>query len=507
MRPEAYPHEVSGIELVETHVSWVLLTGELAYKIKRPVRYGFIDLSSYERRAYFCGEELRLNRRFAPELYLAVCDIRESGGVLRIEGEGRVVERCVRMRQFPSQHQLDRLLEHDAIKPDALASFARTLADMHARLPVAGTEHRWGRPALIRSMILENVDEYLRAAAVFESGDATWTLRPALESRLDALAECLGARRRTGRVRECHGDLHTRNIVQCEGRLVAFDCMEFEPAFRWIDVAEEIALLLSDLEARGYPKHAQAFLSAYFGRSGDYAACRVLDLYKAHRALVRAKVASLECAIANDDNAVRAARKEHDLHLQAARNALASRQPRLILMSGLSGSGKTWLARQLAPEVGAIHIRSDVERKRLGGLDEQASSGSATAAGLYSEANTTALYEHLVACTRDVLEGGYTAIVDATFLKRTQRALFQELAQQADVPLQLLQCDAPIDVLRERVSTRQSAKNDASEAGLSVLDWQLKEREAIGADESLDVQRVDTSHDEPLEVALRFLTL
>ena len=505
LRPEAYPHAVRAITLVETHLSWVLLTGDYAYKIKRPVRFAFIDLSTYERRAHFCAEELRLNRRFAPELYLEVCDIRESDGLAHIGGKGRLIERCVRMRQFPERQELDKLLADDRIAPDALAEFGRNLADIHARLPMAGAEQRWGRPALIRSVILENLDEYVRAAAALDVDHTDWTLRSAFEARLDAATACMAERRRTGRVRECHGDLHTRNIVQREGRLIAFDCIEFEPAFRWIDVAEELALLLADLEARGRPRHAHAFLSGYLARSGDYAACRLLDMYKAHRALVRAKVAALEVASASDERIAKRARAEHDAHLRGARSDLASKRPRLILMSGLSGSGKTWLAQRIAPELGAIHVRSDVERKRAAALAEHATSESATGAGLYTQENTAQVYEHLARCANDILSGGYSAIVDATFLKRAQRRRFQQLAQQLDVPLQVIQCDAPENILRERVMSRQSAGKDASEADLAVLDWQLQNHERIGAEESLDVAHVETNRADAVAQAFSVL--
>lgn len=505
LRAEAYPHAVSGVELVETHISWVLLTGEFAYKIKRPVCYPFVDLRSAERRAFFCAEEMRLNRRFAPELYLDVCDIRASNDTIHVGGEGRLIERCVRMRQFPRHQELDRLLEEHRIEPAALERFGRDLADIHARLPVAGAQQPWGWPTLIRKLILQNLDEYVRAAAALGIDGGASTLCPALEAKLRATSTCMSERRNGGRVRECHGDLHTRNVVQCGSRLIAFDCMEFEPAFRWIDVAEEIALLLTDLEARGCPGHAHAFLSGYLAASGDYEACRVVDLYKAHRALVRAKVAALEVASAADERAAAAGRAQHDVQLRGARNALAHGHPRLILMSGLSGSGKTWLAQRLAVQLGAIHMRSDVERKRAAGVSEHAASGSGLGSGLYAAENTSRVYEHLARCAEEVLAGGYSVIVDATFSKRSLRAPFQRLAQRIDVPVQVIQCEAPPAVLRERILQRQRAAADASEANLAVLDLQLREYEPITAAESLAVAKIDTSRPDPLADAVRSL--
>jgi uncharacterized protein len=478
LRASAYPHAVESVELIETHISWVLLTGPFAYKIKRPVHYDFIDLTSAERRAFYCAEELRLNRRFAPELYLEVCDIRESPDGTRIgsEGEGRVLERCVRMRQFPSAQQLDRLLEANSIDPPALNAFGRALAQIHARLPLSLPSDSWGRADTIERVIRQNLEQYQRAAEPLTQGAAKQELAERLDSALMTMPSVMELRKSNGRIRECHGDLHARNIARLDTGLVAFDCIEFEPAFRWIDVAEEIALLLVDLASRDRPRHAHAFLSGYLAESGDYHACRMLPLYMAHRALVRAKV-----------NAMQAARERHDRMLSEAQRALAPKSPRLILMSGLSGSGKTWFAERLAPELSAVHVRSDVERKRLAGLGAQDASQSGTGGGLYTEQNTAALYIHLARCAADALAGGFTVLLDATFLKRSMRDSFRALAQRAGVELEVFECEAPLDVLRERITRR---RGDASEADLDVLEWQLREREPIGAEEGLRVTRV-----------------
>jgi hypothetical protein len=478
MRADAYPHEVREIRLVETHISWVLLTGEFAYKIKRPVRFPFVDLRSMERRAFYCSEELRLNRRFAPELYLDTCEIREEGGSVHIGGAGQAIEHCVKMKQFVRDEELDRLLAARQIEADELACFGRELADIHERLPGVQPTDPWGSAEQVRRGMLENLQQYEQAAS--RAGLACPPELPAeLNARLDALSSAIDARRTNGRVRECHGDLHTRNIVRRGSRLVAFDCMEFEPAFRWIDVAEDIALLIADLRARGFAGHALAFLTEYLTRSGDFALCRVLDLYEAHRGLTRAKVAVLERSSV-----------DHDAQIAGVREALSRKSPVLILMSGLSGSGKTWLARGLAPDLGAIHLRSDIERKRLAGLGEHADSHSQAGGGLYSTDQTERVYDHLAKCAEEVLAGGYSVIVDAAFLLRAQRRRFAELARQLSVPLQVVLCEAPLALLRKRIVERRSAATDASEADLTVLDWQRTHREPIDPGESLQVIKV-----------------
>lgn len=503
LTPVAYSHPVRSVELVETHISWILLTGEFAYKIKRPVQYAFIDMRALERRAFLCLEELRLNRRFAPELYLEVCSITSKAGVAHIGGEGEIIEHAVRMRQFNRQAELDRLLVSGDVQIDELETFGRTLADIHAGLPAATTAEPWGYPAQIRTLILKNVAECAHAGVIQRGSAELNALQPMLERMLHEAEPCLSARRASSRVRECHGDLHSRNVVRLDTRLCAFDCMEFEPAFRWIDVADEISLLLADLDARGFPEHAYAFLRGYLLQSGDYQACRLLDLYKTHRALVRAKVAALQSVGAVTNDAQKQLRAEQARLVDCALQALKPRVPQLLLMCGVAGSGKTWLAQRLAPPLRAVLLRSDVERKRRAGLDLHARSNSALEQGLYSAQSSADLYEYLARCAQDILFGGYTTIIDASFARRADRARFQRLAAQLGVDVRIIHCHASHELLHQRVLQRRHAGLDESEADVQVLDWQLKHFEPIGDDENLAVIGLDSGEPDALSELLR----
>ena len=499
LTPAAYPHPAESVQPVQTHVSWVLLSGRFAYKIKRPVRYPFVDLRSAERRAFLCREELRLNRRFAPELYLDVCDITSDDGEARIGGEGAVIEHAVRMVRFDREDELDRMLAAGRVEPAALEAFGRSLADIHSRLPVVAADAPWGRADRIASLVLENLEQSVEACAPFGDAAGLRALGGNLSQRLERAAPSFAARRAAGRVRECHGDLHARNVVMHDGRLLAFDCMEFSEEFRWIDVADEIAFLIADLEALGHPAHAHAFRGGYLARSGDYDACRVLDVYQAHRALVRAKVTALGWTDVARTREVDLglARRQCETHAAVARAALAPRRGHIVLMGGLSGSGKTWLASRLAPLLGAIHLRSDVERKRLAGLPETARTGSPVRQGLYAPEVSTRVHERLAECTAQVLAGGYPAIVDASFGRREDRARFHALAQRLDVPLRLLQCRASPQELRRRVAQRHALATDASEADLAVLRWQEDHAEPVDPGEGLAALEVDTTKCDP----------
>jgi aminoglycoside phosphotransferase family enzyme/predicted kinase len=509
--PSAYFHPSGEVDLVTTHISWVFLAGDYAYKIKRPVRYPFIDLTSLERRRFLCEEELRLNRRFAPQLYVEVCRVVAAEGGARMAGSdsagvagsalnGEVIlDYAVRMRRFPREEELDQLLDARRIEPHELERFGHELAQLHARLPAALAASSWGKPEEVQAHLLRNLLECADAARAFGSATEVLALRDALQAKLATSASWMAVRRSNGRIRECHGDLHSRNIVRVEGRLVPFDCLEYDAALRWIDTADEVAFLLSDMNARGRPLRAHAFRTGYLAESGDYHACGGLALYEAHRALVRAKVAALSATESGDAGARETLHREYLRLVAFAGEALAPKTPRLLLMSGLSGSGKTWLARQLAARLSAVHVRSDVERKRRAGLRELAPSHSSLGAGLYSREATAALYEDLVRAADDVLSGNIVAIVDATFLERAQRARFTELAARHGVPLQLILCEAPEPLLRARIMERSQAGRDSSEAGLEVLAWQAAHAEPVMADEGIDVLPVDTARPDALD--------
>jgi len=495
LSPSAYPHPVQAVQLVETHISWVLLTGRFAYKIKRPVALPFVDLRSPEHREYLCHEEVRLNRRFAPELYLGVCKITAAGHGATLDGSGPVIEHAVKMLQFERGAELDVLLESHGIIPRELGEFGRELARLHFKLPYEPPNPAWGQPEAVRDVILRNLDESIEASSGFADVSKLHGLREALGRRLGAAARWLAERYAGGKIRECHGDLHCSNVVRRQACLLPFDCLEFEPSLRWIDVADEIAFLLSDLDSRNRPAHSQAFLSGYLEEGGDYQACRFLDLYKAHRSLVRAKVAALSAAGSAERRVIDRAHERYDTHIRCAYASLTDKRPLLILMSGLSGSGKTWLARRLALPFNAVHLRSDIERKRLAGLGACEQSGSGLGAGLYSSEVSARLHRHLLDCAESALVGGYTTIVDAAFGRRADRGRFAELGQHLRITTCLIHCHAPVEVLRSRIEERARQGGDPSEADLAVLEWQRSHHEPLQADESLDA--FEAASDDP----------
>ncbi|MEQ8861048.1 MAG: AAA family ATPase [Pseudomonadales bacterium] len=485
----AYPHSCTVIELIETHISWVLLTGEFAYKLKKPVRFAFVDFSTLARREHFCREELRCNRRFAPSLYVDVVKVVADGdrGV-HMDGPGEALEWAVKMRQFPAEAQLDRLLERDALDADLLEGFGRTLADQHGALP----SRNLGADALqsrVLAPVTENFDDIEALAWTTPYAELLHRCRAASEAQAQRQIETLRRRLGDGWIRECHGDLHLSNLVLLDDGVAAFDCLEFNPVLRWIDPQSDVAFLFMDCLVRDRADLAYAFLDGYLDRSGDYDGVRLLPFYAAYRSMVRAKVAALRRSQAEAGSTLAQALEARFAgHARWAADWLRRPPGRLLLTCGLSGSGKSFLARRLAPRLPALRLRSDVARKALAGLSPDRGAAAAVGEGLYAAGRTEAVYDWLAALAEDLLRSGEHVIVDATFLDPRRRARFLGLARALGSDGVVLYCVAPEAVLRARLHDR-AASGDPSDADLAVLEHQQQTFEPPDA----DAVRVDTT--------------
>jgi hypothetical protein len=476
---QSFPHPVRRLELVETHLSWVALTGDYAYKIKKPVRFEFVDATTLESRRALCETELQLNRRFAPDLYLDVVALRATGrGRLRFGGAGEIVDYAVRMREFDRRQELSALLARGDVSAAEIAALAALLADFHDRAEPVTLPAGFGSPGDVRDMVHRNLDE-LVAVCTAQARHRIERLRQWIDGRFAALESLIAARQAGGRLREGHGDLHSRNIVRWQGRLTPFDCLEFDASLRRGDVALDLAFLYMDLESKQRSDLAAVLLDGYCARGGDYHALAVLDLYAVHRALVRAKIDALQAAgaVAHDRQA--AARVAFGERLDVAERLTAARDPVLVLMHGVSGSGKSWVSEAAVPVLPALRIRSDVERRRVAGI----AAGERTASPLHGGAYTAELgdrtYRRLLECARSVLLGGRHVIVDAAFLDARRRAPFIALAAELGCRLLIADCTAPVAELHRRVSARSAAGRDPSEATTEVLADQLRRNPSL----------------------------
>jgi uncharacterized protein len=491
----AYPHAVTEpVLMVETHVSRVFLTGAFAYKVKKPVRLAFLDYSTLERRRAFCEEELRLNRRYAPDLYLGVSPIAGPATSPRVDGDGAAVEYAVKMRQFDRDEELDSLVDAGRVDTEAVAALGARVARFHARAARVDPASVFGQPGAVQRVTLANFEELRRLPEA-----AAWEreLRDIAEWIADEHArtrDLVRSRRESGSVRECHGDLHCGNVVRWAGGLTPFDGIEFDPALRFVDVASDLAFLTMDLSLRGRDDLRHAALQGWAESLGDFEAFRLLPYFETYRALVRAKVAALRALQHAADSTARA-RDCGDavryLDWAAARPRRA--RPAMLLTCGYSGSGKTWLARALAAEFRALHLRSDVERKRLAGLGPLDDSRSPPDGGIYTPAFTSRTYQRLHDCAEDVLCGGDDVILDAAFLKRDEREHVLALADRLGIRAAILHCVAPMNVLRDRVASRLRAGADASEAAVDTLLRQPEFWEGLGEAELGRTVTVDTT--------------
>ena len=460
-------------QLMETHISSVVLAGGYAYKIKKPLDLGFLDFSTLQRRRHFCEEEVRLNGRLAPQIYLGTVAICGTVDHPVLAGDGAAIEYAVRMRRF-GQHAL--LSDNPTLLSLELADdIAARLADFHADIARAADDVPFGDPQTVLYPMQQNFEQvrglihesrFLSALDRIES----WTL-----ARYRVLQPLLAQRKRGGFVRECHGDLHLGNIALDDGELIIFDGIEFNPTLRWIDTMSELAFLLMDLDDAGRPELGQRFLDSYLQISGDYAGLALLRFYQVYRAMVRCKVSAIRMRQAESDSQRVALEAVVFSYLQLALGYTRTAAPALLLTHGLSGSGKSTVSGELILQLAAVRLRSDVERKRLAGLPAAADTSSAPGGGLYHCGFTEKTYARLLELAQSILQAGFIAIVDATFLDSAPRNAFAELADRLQVPFLILDFQVPEEELRKRIEHRQKQAIDASEAGILVLKRQLSD--------------------------------
>ena len=480
LEPQRYPFALQRVELVQTHISWVLLAGEFAYKIKKPLRLPFLDFSTLAQRHRFCVDELRLNQRFAPDIYLGVVGVFNTPTDPQWVGQGAPIEYAVKMKRFDESGRLDRLCERGELQPAHLSDLADTLTTFHQQAAIAPEASRFGSVGEILAPVRDNFHDLLKLLPHPDMQARLAALLHWTEVQFTQLAPLMAVRKTAGRVRECHGDLHLANLVLIGQRVRLFDCLEFNEDLRWIDVANEIAFTYVDLLAHRQPGLANWWVDQALSRSGDYEAVLLLRFYAVYRALVRAKVAAIRSLQSPDGG-------HEALRYVALAEFLVTPAPKhLVITHGLSGCGKTVAstARLLNdPQAATLRLRSDVERKRLFGLAPTEASGSTLDAGIYVATASAQTYARLRSLAAMLLRAGGTVIVDAAFLKRAERDAFRELALDAGATFEILAPQATPAQLRERILARSALGRDASEATLGVLAQQLRTVEPLQPDE------------------------
>ena len=483
-----YPHSVvESIEHIQTHVSHVFLTGDYAYKLKKAVNFGFLDFSTLDRRQHFLQEEIRMNSAIAPELYLEVLPITQSGDKYILAGEGEAVEYVLKMRQFPQEHLFINLFTAGKLDIEQMEELGKIVAQFHSQAETNEHIRSFGTVAKIREAFDENyqqTEKYIGIAQTQQQFDETKAYTDKFFAEKEALFQ---TRIENNQIKECHGDLHLKNICLWQNKIQLFDRIEFNEPFRFVDVMYDVAFAVMDLEARDRQDFANAFLNTYLEQTGDWLGLQLLYLYLSRQAYVRAKVTSflLDDPGIPDTVKQEAAKTAADYYQQAWAYT-QNQEGKIILMSGLSGAGKTTVAKEIARLINAIHLRSDAVRKHIAGIPLNEKGGQE----IYSEEMNQKTYGKMLELGILLANIGFPVILDAKYDRVALRHQAIATARDNSIPLKIVNCTAPIEVLRDRLDKRSG---DISDATADLLSSQQAKAEDFTEEEKAYVTTIDTS--------------
>jgi aminoglycoside phosphotransferase family enzyme/predicted kinase len=465
----AYPHPIEAVEVRQTHISAVFLAGPYVYKVKKPVDLGFLDFSTLAKRHHFCEEEVRLNRRLAPHVYLGVAPVVQTSTHLQFEGEGEVVEWAVKMVRLPDNATLQERLARGEVSVALVQTLAQRIAAFHRGAETNALIAAYGRFEGASRIVLDIYDQALPQVGTTASQAVFTRTRALAETALARLRPFIDGRAARGVPRDCHGDLHLDHVYYFPERkppedLVIVDCIEFNERFRFIDPVADIAFPVMDLAFFGHRDLAQACAAAYFLASGDEEGRALLPLYTAYRATVRGAVEGMLLEEKEVPEAERAAALQRArAHWLLALTELEepAKKPCLLLVAGLPGIGKSWLARALAEHSGFRVIASDVVRKELAGMSGHEQLPPPVQESIYTAEWNERTYAECLRRAEHLLFKGYRVLVDATFREEKRRQTFLDAAVRWGVPAGILHCEAGPETVRRRLAERQGGASDA----------------------------------------------
>ncbi len=482
MKPSAYPHPVSHVELVQTHISYVFITDSFVYKVKKPVDFGFVNFSTLEKRRYFCAQEVELNKRLSPDVYLGVEEIKEHNGTFAIGGPGNTVEYAVKMRLLPRDRIMSAMLARNEVTRSHVEDISGILARFHANAATSPEISAFGKldgPGVGKN-VLENFDQTEKYVGKTITKERWRRIKEYAQGFMDSNGALFDHRVESGKIRDCHGDTHSAQIFLAEKPYIV-DCIEFNDRFRYGDVINDVAFLAMDLDYNGRPDLAAAFVSKYVRDSGDSEGLKLLDFYKCYLAFVRAKVSNFQLDdphLADNERAA-ATRNAGDYFDLAEHFAYKAKRPRMLVMSGLSGSGKSSVARRLGATYSAKVILSDVVRKTLAGVPLTEHRTEGFGGGIYTPEMTKRTYDEIYRQAKEEIAAGRNVIVDAAFLRKDERLQARKTADITNADFYLVECVCSDDEVRRRLDRRGKSGTSPSDATYETYLMQKKNAEPV----------------------------
>jgi len=471
----SYPDPTSMVTLLQTHISWVFVTDHFAYKIKKPVNFGFLDFSTLEKRKLNCEREIKLNRRLAPDIYLGLIKFTYDGNQFFFDGNGETIEYGVKMKRLKQERMMDQLIKQNALTYDMIDAVAKKVADFHKKAETNKKINSFGSLDVIwfnweenfyqtRDFIGFTLTKHRHSYIMEHIRNFITKNRTLFEKRIEER-----------RIRDCHGDLHSRNIC-FDKNVVIYDCIEFNERFRYMDVASEVAFLAMDLDFHNLPEFSNRFVDQYIKESNDPSLKLLLDFYKCYRAYVRGKVLGF---LVNMENVPIDERKENLLNARrylslAYKYAGGKEKPKLIVISGLMGSGKTFLAEAISEKFGIPIISTDKVRKEMLGIDIYEHHFEDFGKGIYSEEKSDMVYETIRDKALSILFAGGSLILDGSFSKSKYRKMMMDIANSTDANFLLIETKAPESIIKKRLKKRLETDKTVTDGRWELFHEQKK---------------------------------
>lgn len=482
--PTIYPHRPESIRIIQTHISVVFIAGDLVYKIKKPVDFGFLDFTTLEKRRHFCRQEVLLNSRFSEGIYLGVVPIHQIGSEVNFKGEGEEREAAVLMRRIPEECVFETMLENETVTDTILDRLADRIAFFHSKAETGPEITGFGSVEVVSQNLRENFEQTRRFVGLTLDAQTHKEISELAFQCLRSKQDLFRERMSKGFIRDCHGDLHLDHVVILDG-IMLVDCIEFNDRFRFSDTAADLAFLLMDLDFQGFPSFGNRIARQYSQASRDTGVLDLIGFYKSYRAFVRGKVNSFSLDEEEmSESAKSSARKKAREYFRLALASLKpSPRPSLIVMAGLSGSGKSYLSSRLGRRLGIEPIRSDVVRKQLMGVPVDQHRLDMYGQGIYTPNATEKTYRLMMERAGRSLRRDESVILDASFIRYQDRLAAREEARRAGARFVLVECVVPDHIARQRLKARITNENEPSDARWEIFEHQKAEFEAIRSDE------------------------